>query len=245
MLLAKAIIKALEYLTNKGKGDKMISISDYELRLPKSNEKYFNNLNEAQKEEYVKLYEVYSKFLLEYLIKKYNLLKYDNIFKNSKSNFVPMPIEKIDMYQTLCRNKLNYIYIRNNIYIERLNKEEISYLYSIVGKEYNQEIEIFIAKTFKKLIIENNDAYLKINYGFNNRSYQGSSNALVIGLRYDKYVDSNNKNFEELNEQRLLEKDNIIEYIKEELQHKSNMNIEVIEYGDFSVNVMNSKNLHR
>lgn len=223
----------------------MLSIENYNSRLPKTNEEYFSRLNEAQKEEYIKLYEVYSNFLLEYLIRKYDLLKYDNLFKNSKSNFIAMPLEKMDMYQVLCKDKLNYIYIRNNIYIERLTKEEINYLYSIIGKEYNQEIESFIEKTFRKIIIENDSEYLKTNYGFSNRSYQGSSKALVIGLRYDKYFNSDDKNWEELTEQRLLESDNIVEYIKEELKKKLDMNIEVIQYGDFSVNIIDSNKLYR
>ena len=93
----------------------MLSINDYELRLPNTNAEYFNKLSTMQKEEYIKLYELYSYFLEEYLLKKANLLEYDNLFKNSKNNFVAMPKEKIDMYQALYYDKLKYLYLRNNI----------------------------------------------------------------------------------------------------------------------------------
>ena len=76
----------------------MIKLEDYEARLPINNEKYFSKLSEKQKEQYLKLYEIYSRFLIEYLIKKLDLLKYDNIFKNSKNNFVEVPKEKMDLY---------------------------------------------------------------------------------------------------------------------------------------------------
>lgn len=106
----------------------MITIKDYETRFPKKNLEYFNNLNDLEKEEYLKLFQKYHTLASKYLIRKFNLIKFDNSLKNSANKFLIVKENDMDLYQFLCKDQLSYFYLRNNFYIERLNEEELEHL---------------------------------------------------------------------------------------------------------------------
>ena len=100
----------------------------FNTKVPYMNKKYFESLDNTNQENYLRLYEIYSNLLIQYFIKYYNLKEFDDVLSKDKRNFEKVSTYDMDIYQYLSSEYLNYIYLRNNIYIERLSNEELLYL---------------------------------------------------------------------------------------------------------------------
>lgn len=208
-----------------------INKSLLETKIPYDNKEYFDSMSPESQESYLKLYSLYNNLLIQYLIKKYNLNLYDEMIQNSKRNFKKVDTKDMDIYQYTSSKYLNYLYIRNNIYIEKLSKEELLYLSNTKEiLDYNNEQ--FIEKTYKKIILENEYTM----YGPDNPKYFKKPNTLVIGLRC-KSIDLNNDSDDELDnflsQQQYLKL--FIPELSRQLNDRNLDSIEVIEYNNSSV----------
>lgn len=208
-----------------------INKSLLETKIPYDNKEYFDSMSPESQESYLKLYSLYNNLLIQYLIKKYNLNLYDKMIQNSKRNFKKVDTKDMDIYQYTSSKYLNYLYIRNNIYIEKLSKEELLYLSNTKEiLDYNNEQ--FIEKTYKKIILENEYTM----YGPDNPKYFKKPNTLVIGLRC-KSIDLNNDSDDELDnflsQQQYLKL--FIPELSRQLNDRNLDSIEVIEYNNSSV----------
>lgn len=208
-----------------------INKSLLETKIPYDNKEYFDSMSPESQESYLKLYSLYNNLLIQYLIKKYNLNLYDEMIQNSKRNFKKVDTNDMDIYQYTSSKYLNYLYIRNNIYIEKLSKEELLYLSNTKEiLDYNNEQ--FIEKTYKKIILENEYTM----YGPDNPKYFKKPNTLVIGLRC-KSIDLNNDSDDELDnflsQQQYLKL--FIPELSRQLNDRNLDSIEVIEYNNSSV----------
>ena len=221
---------------------KKITRDIYNTRFPLVNYDYFNNLNNV--EEYLDNYSLYVDLLLKYLIKNTDIKKIDDEIKNCKDymfDFEPISEKKQDLYQYLCNHELSFFYIRNNIYIERLTEGELLFLNSLKDVDiYNDDIDLFIKNTYKRLIKEDtrNDGkdYI-INFGpSDNQRFFSPNNSLVIGARMNEYVKSLDTE-EEIDEyyKRLDYFTKQCEKLKKELNEKLNDEVNVIEYGESSI----------
>ena len=102
---------------------------------------------------------LYKKLFLEYVIKELELNNYDEILNRSPLNYIPISYENKDNYQKNNSKGLKYFYIRNNIYIERLTRDDISFIQKKRknGEEVlDEEWAEFIENTYPKIIQENN-----------------------------------------------------------------------------------------
>lgn len=208
-----------------------INKSLLETKIPYDNKEYFDSMSPESQESYLKLYSLYNNLLIQYLIKKYNLNLYDEMIQNSKRNFKKVDTKDMDIYQYTSSKYLNYLYIRNNIYIEKLSKEELLYLSNTKEiLDYNNEQ--FIEKTYKKVIFENEYTM----YGPDNSKYLKKPNTLIIGLRC-KSIDLNNDSSDELDnflsQQQYLKL--FIPELSRQLNDRNLDSIEVIEYNNSSV----------
>lgn len=208
-----------------------INKSLLETKIPYDNKEYFDSMSPESQESYLKLYSLYNNLLIQYLIKKYNLNLYDEMIQNSKRNFKKVDTKDMDVYQYTSSKYLNYLYIRNNIYIEKLSKEELLYLSNTKEiLDYNNEQ--FIEKTYKKIILENEYTM----YGPDNPKYFKKPNTLIIGLRC-KSIDLNNDSDDELDnflsQQQYLKL--FIPELSRQLNDRNLDSIEVIEYNNSSV----------
>lgn len=208
-----------------------INKSLLETKIPYDNKEYFDSMSPESQESYLKLYSLYNNLLIQYLIKKYNLNLYDEMIQNSKRNFKKVDTNDMDIYQYTSSKYLNYLYIRNNIYIEKLSKEELLYLSNTKEiLDYNNEQ--FIEKTYKKIILENEYTM----YGPDNPKYFKKPNTLIIGLRC-KSIDLNNDSDDELDnflsQQQYLKL--FIPELSRQLNERNLDSIEVIEYNNSSV----------
>lgn len=210
---------------------KIITKELFSTRKPYSD--YFDNIPLESQDNYLRLYSVYSDLLIQYLIKKYDLKAYDEMLKTSSKRFVKVDTENMDLYQYTSSEYLDFLYLRNNIYIENLNEEEIIYLNKITDSRLNDEFEKFIESTYRKVIFPNKGYTM---YGPDNSKYLKSTNSLIIGLRH-KGLDLNNDNEEEI--EMFMKQNNylklFISELEKQLNEKNIDNVNVIEYNDFSV----------
>lgn len=228
---------------------KTITIDEYETRIPNSNDKYFNGLSEQEKLEYLELYSTYSNLLVDYLIKNCRLKEYDEAICDDSCTFQKVSEENMDIYQFLTSDKLNYIYVRNNLFIERLTQDEWKYLLSRVNKneDFNQDDSEFIKNTFKRVIAESTDSIYNTLFGPDNSSFIAPSNSLILGIRFDDFYSSNNESPDKWsndNRNRLQIINIISMMLHSNLSKELDMPVTVIKYNDFSINKKDNKSVN-
>ncbi len=227
----------------------MIKINDYLTKAPYSNNlEYFLDLNDNQKENYLNLYQLYSNLLYEYLIDKLKLNVYDKMMVDARNHFEMVKLENMDFYQYLAKDYLKYFYIRNNLYIERLDIEELAFLkkkYESKDYKLDQDTIKFIRKTYPKVIAEKlTDSNIKVNYGPDNYQFYQDSKALIIGVRFDEYYLQNGETEEEWDKKydnREMELDTITYCLKKSLENFE-VKGSVVRYNDFSVKKLFNSN---
>jgi len=172
---------------------------------------------------YIQLENFY-KFLFEnYILKDLNLDKYNNLFKNSELDFgIAQPTKE----QLLDKNSylnLEYIYILNNFFVEKLSLEDINILKKYMTMQQiilTSELTELLKRTYKDIIKDNytskgytEDIY-NVCYGYMVPSNFAKNNALVIKIIYGRNTKQyNNEEFIE----NLKEKNKFIENISNEI----------------------------
>ena len=219
---------------------KTITIDDFNTTFPCIEKEDINSLDPQNQKLFLDLWSKSYSFLTDYINKKVGLNKYDK----EMDIFDKVSSEEKDIYQSLAEEKgLSYIYVRNNVHVERLSSEEIEVLNN--NNEYNEEIEKLIESTYQRLIVEKHgEPGTIINFGPPSPEYLIPNNVLIVGIRYDL-----KKQDEDGEEKKDLEtKYNDVRY---NLAKSLNENLEfptyVIQYDEFSVKPLkkNPSNLTR
>lgn len=174
-------------------------------------EKMSSSDDNTNREDYRELENIYKKYFEIYLNSQINLKGYDELIKNSELDFGILQ-QKVNIKSNLEEYlNLNYFYILNNFYIEKLTDEEKLILRS------NNEEEIFnlIKNTYKNIITYTREDIpnkrFKINYTFSTSKESFSYNdELVVAIYYGKntidliskenYLDNYHKKQEFLND---------------------------------------------
>jgi len=226
---------------------KLIDNEMYKARMSVNDKININDMTEEAKEFYFAVYSLYMELMYKYLLKKTDIINYDNILTNKGYKFVSNGNQ--DFYQNFSDEFLRFFYIRNNLYMDRLTNEEIEFLgnkLSISNFELDKETENFIEKTYKKLIFENvsgnYDSNFEVNFGPNNPMFFAPVDALVIGVRYNEEFGEN------FIEEYLIKRD-FIEKIRVEISEKLNkvlsVPVAVIYYNNDSIKKNNNlEDLH-
>ena len=213
----------------------MIKITEeqYNTRTPNSNANEFNNLSQEDKTIYLDRLSKYYSLFIQYLNSKMNLEKIDKELANSEMNFTSVKKEDMDLYQYLSSESLNYLYLRSNIYIERLNDEGLAFLDN-ASDVLNDETTYFIENTYPILISEVLEhGEVPINYGpAGNEQFFAPNENIIIGFRFDSPVDS-------------IRKMGFIDFLKTYVEVSAKNKgittpVNVIKYDNWSVNSLKS-----
>ncbi len=131
---------------------------------------------------YLYYYSCYKYVLDNYLNKILNLKELDNeiAIENKDNKFS-------NFYKELSSLNLNNVFIRNNIFLDRLTNEEFQNYQKIYESKDLNNLENFVINTYKKLIIfsSNIDNQKQVNYEPLD-SFLACNNALVIGVLSEK-----------------------------------------------------------
>ena len=162
---------------------------------------------------------------------------------NSGDGFNPVAEEKMDIYQYFSTDELKYFYIRNNIYVEKLNEDERNFFENKLKSknlELDLETEKMMEETYKKVILEDltkkHDKY-KVLFGPDSKSFFANNDSIVIGFRYDEF---NNDGLDDdawfdrfLKQKQLL--NSTINEMNEKFKEKISNEVTIIRYNDASV----------
>ena len=143
--------------------------------------------DEKLSEKYFELVNKYKALFEKLLLEELPLQLIDDNMKKSALKFIPIKDEDKDYYQMTTTMPLDYIYARNNFYIEKLSKEDLEALGSF--DELNDESRKFIKRTLKDVINPYGDDQM-VFYGPENGKYLCDSTDIVIGIRYDEFADT-------------------------------------------------------
>lgn len=164
---------------------KLITDQDLRTVLP-ADLHYYDRLNEGQAETYRYLSSAYRRLLNAY-VAFMGVGKYDIALRENARVVVPVPEREQDLYQRYANVGLQYFYVRNNVYVERLAREELRFLRSRL-QERNILLDYdscrFVEDTYAKVIREvGADAGDTVWYGPRERRFGCPWDALVVGCR--------------------------------------------------------------
>lgn len=202
-----------------------------------------DNMPENQKKKYLLLYNMYRKLFTIYIMQKLKLKSYDKKIEKSELGFTANKKQDMDIYQYFSSDILKYFYIRNNIYIEKLNKKEIDFLEKkIQSKNYELDDETMqiIESSYRRVIFEDvlkNGELCKTLYGPNSSNFFADNNAIIIGVRYDEFAENklNDDEWDELHQQQVEFLESLITRMNKNLNSNSAVPIEILEYSEFSI----------
>lgn len=218
---------------------RIINEDDYKLRFPNSNAQYFESLNEQQRSIYLKVLSLYYEWFSLYVNDLLGLKEYDNFLESE--NYKAVSEDNMDLYQKQSSKILKYMYIRNNIYVEKITNEELQFLRTRIQNkqfEYDEQAREFIEKTYKDIIIEDCVGKdVSTNYGPLSERFLIPNGTIVIGTRYDEYYQEENETKEEWTK-KYNEKSNQLSFMIDLINAKfsqQSINAKIIKYDDFSI----------
>lgn len=171
----------------------ILKLKDLEGTSPKSGKVNIEKLSEEDKKQYMDLYNLYRELFTEYIIGKLGLGEFDKEIANSGYNFKPVDEENMDIYQYFSSEKLKYFFIRNNIYLEKLTKEEAEFFRKRLregNRNLDTEAEKMVERTYRKVILEDvlqNGEKCRVLFGPDSSSFLSDNSKIVIGFRYDEF----------------------------------------------------------
>ena len=148
--------------------------------------------NNGFTKKFFKVYRAYQILLDKYLLMKYPLKKYDECIANSGLLFLPTKNEQKDYFQYTSSMNLKYIYLRNNIFVEKLSNETIEKILNLPIAEINnpsKETLSIIEDTYKDVIDYcSGKEYTGVsNYGPNTEEFWFESDEMVFGIAFDDF----------------------------------------------------------
>ena len=204
------------------------------------NGKLISSENLEQK-EYVEMYTLYRKLFTEYVIEKLNLQEYDNKIKTSELNFHENSEKEMDAYQYFSSNILKYFYVRNNLYIEKLNEEEKNFLREKNNKKdpnWGNEEKEFIKNTLKKVICkqEKKENPVMVFYGVPSSRFMAPNDSIIIGFRYNEFYNEGLEEsaWEELHKNQMQYAQDVASEIVENSKKAMSNDVMFIRYDEFS-----------
>ncbi len=189
---------------------------------------------------YVQIYGLYSSLLIKYLDKILHLKEREEQMKNSPMQIQPLKEKDKDAYQSL--SPLEFFYVRNDLHLENISKDELRILQKRCENKNNQldAISEQIIQNTCMAVITNpkfkNGTH--INYGpTTSTDFFAPNNSIVLGLRRDPEYEKGQGDNPEWTEL-YLKKEIVmkaLERLVEEDAKKNKIPLEVIIYNEASV----------
>ena len=220
---------------------KILTEANYNELTPNTDPFSIDDMSTDTKDAFLTITSAYRYMLIQYLIDKLNLKAIDDLIKQSELEFLPVSNENMDVYQSFNCEELTYLYLRNNVKIINLSKEERNEFYNIIEKtdfKYNEKMAQYIEKTYRKVIHENiKTSPCLINFGPISQTFMVPNDSLVIGMRYDEFNLNNasEEAWDEKHDKQIDYLSNIFEKIINAAKEKLKIACYVIKYDEFSV----------
>ena len=213
---------------------KKLNVEDLEFLIPSTPNKqmmishhYYDGVDIQNR--YFDNVKIYSNYLEVYLSDKLNLKEIEKALEESKLSFIPVEEDK-DIYQE--DSIFKYFYLRNYLHIEKLTEEETEILTKPLSMS---EIISFVESTYKKVItIDCGGEY--INYGPESINFLAKKTDIVLGFRYEEYIQPGNTEEEKL--ANYFEQVEFLNKVSNNIQKKAEENsiaLKLIKYDSNSI----------
>jgi len=116
----------------------------------------FDESLQITEEEFYSMQIKYKQDLEKILKKIFDFNSVDKMILSSNYEIPPMNDDGNNFYRDSSTLSSDYLYLRNNIHIERLSREELEYIKIRIGNKENLE-ENFIYKTLDRVIFEDGE----------------------------------------------------------------------------------------
>ena len=205
-----------------------ITYEMYKTRVPNNTSVNMYLMTDKEINEFLDLYAYYMDLFYQYLFKKTNIQKHDKYLK--EKNFIKVDDSHKDFYQYMARNYLDYFYVRNNLYLEKLTENERGFLKFKMDNlcKLDKDLERFIERTYSDVMYENVDLgeekSVDIYYGKEKSTNLAPNNALVLGVRFV----GKNKEMEEIIQQ-------VIENVEGDIYSYLLKDVWVINYDETTI----------
>lgn len=171
-----------------------------------------------------------------YLQEQLDLRQYDNLLKDSELHFLPAQGDNITEQQRNNMSGMKYLYIRNDIYLDRLTKEDYALLKEVSG-QFEQgvtkdsivprEVQDMIERTFHDIISPNEireeeDEHVLTSFDTTGSNFF-TNNSIVIYIATQEAFDENGEYIDEESEQ---EKKELLEILCSQMESDCNGVIE-------------------
>ena len=191
--------------------------------------------NGAFNSSFYKCVSVYKTILDVILYKALDLKYYDDLFVNDPLNFLCNAPENYDVYQYISNMGMKFLYIRNNLFVERLSAEQISKLIydydkSTISPESEEIVKQTYAETIKYYADKPNS--MNVNYGPFNPNFFAPNNSVVVGVNIDIFTNNglSDAEWKENFFKQLERMSEILSQIRNDLENKLDIPVTVIRY---------------
>lgn len=185
-------------------------------------------------EKYFFIQSLYQKVLEEYLAQELDLEKIDKKIQKNSHNFHPLE-EDQQYYQRHSMLDLNFIFLRNTIFIERLSQEDIGILlkyYDQNETEITDELRELVKRTYPYVLAPVDTQLYPDVYSFSYGAGPGevfTMDTIVFGISITNPYDSTGENQlidkEEYQEDYLYLKEKLVPTFIKELEGKLGENV--------------------
>ena len=192
--------------------------------------------NGKPNEKYNTIYKKYKLLLDSFLNSKLNIKSFDEELQKSNLDFRKIDSEEKDFYQSNSSLDSSFVYLRNNLYLDKLSNEDLDKVYSLNEediKSLNDELVNFMLKTYKDVICGGEGF---ISYGPNSEDYWKPSNSIVFGFRYNEYPeDVDDEVFDDYNYSQIQFLSSFLDNKSKEYSSILGEKVEFIWYNEFTV----------
>ncbi len=222
---------------------KVITKENLETMFPNNIDYNLETMDKETLDAFLNLYS-YTQTLLNVCISEMlGVKRYDSYLEYNSLHFQQTKEEDMDIYQYIGSSVMKYLYVRNNLYLERLTEEERRFLIDkmlkndfSIDEETKKILESILAKAIVEIKKTSGELELT-NFGPELPEYFAPMNALVIGLRYDEFYegDLSDEDWDVQYERQKEEIAKLISQLTNELSAKINIPVKVIPYNEFSI----------
>ncbi len=147
--------------------------------------------------EYFILQNTYAEALMNYLDAKCSIRALDAEFAAHEMRFIPTETPK-NIYQKNCNFGMQFLFLRNNIYIERLDENDLQLLRTAVHGD--AELSDLIQRTYKTVIAASADDNPNLKVAYEMDGKIAPNHSVVLGFAMDSaftkdgnFVDANHE----------------------------------------------------
>lgn len=237
------------FYSMNSKGEKRVdTISANELKIPHAEklnrilpQSYDLSLVVAKKicdeemfcDNYLYIQALYRKGLDQYFLKELGLKKYDELLTSSKLRFITRGKEHQNVYQESSTLAFNYIYLHNNLYVERLDEKMVNFLQNRINNhqlDVDAELLQVVKETYPAVIkvFPDKKSPVKVLYSLDGKKLAWP-NAVIFEIGHQSEFDRNGNYVSrenEINKNKYLQ-EKLIPQMESELSKKLNLPVSV------------------